>query len=71
MEMLYSAVMDWVKILVPFVLGIVFGIIVKRYENNWMRPRIKRLRRLMIALNFSDYLCCFGIKVEKRGLGLS
>jgi hypothetical protein len=40
METLYLAVIDWLKTIVTFGLGVVVGIIVRRYEINWLRPRI-------------------------------
>ena len=40
MEILVTVVMDWVKILVPFGLGILLGIIVRKWEINRMQPLI-------------------------------
>lgn len=38
MEALYTVVMDWVKILVHFGLGIILDIIVRGWEISRMRP---------------------------------
>lgn len=40
MGTLYKVIMDWLKILVPFGLGIILGIIVRCWEINRMRPII-------------------------------